>query len=438
MVKNIAIKESKFKNKILSLEDKISNKKNKESLQDSLFTVKKNYEKYIDSLKIVYPQFFNSTIENFQVSLTEVQNKIDKNTIIVSYLWGGMSNEEDEDEIYGLIISKKEIYPFKITNIIFLKQLIKKYQQLISKPFETKSEQQEFYQISFQLFQKLFPKKVAKNKKLIIMPDGAIQNIAFDALITKDSTSNYLIQTNPISYTYSMSFLDYNNQLKRITTSNFIGFAPVNFDSLHLNTLLKTKKEVSLIKKILKGKTYINNAAKKSVFLNTSNQTKIIHLATHADATNNPWVAFSDSKLKLHELYTYKNNAELVVLSGCNTSLGEIAAGEGILSLARGFFYSGAKAVISSQWNVNDKATSEIMISFYKNIKIGVRKDIALQKAKLQYLKNHSLSETSPYYWASFTLIGNSNKINLSNSYNFLYFTIILTIFGVLIYKIKK
>ena len=160
----------------------------------------------------------------------------------------------------------------------------------------------------------------------------------------------------------------------------------------------------------------VKNEATKNHFLSESSTSKIIHLATHADVSNNPWIAFSDKKLELHELYTYKNNADLVVLSACNTSLGEVAVGEGVLSLARGFFYSGANAVVSSLWEVNDESTSVIMTDFYKNLKEGESKSIALNNAKKAYLNTHSLSEKSPYYWSSFVLIGNTNSISLSSN----------------------
>ena len=102
----------------------------------------------------------------------------------------------------------------------------------------------------------------------------------------------------------------------------------------------------------------------------------------------------------------------MVVLSGCNTLLGEIALGEGVLSLARGFFYSGAKTVVASIWNTNDRAMSEIMTSFYDNLSDGQSKSEALNNAKREYLNNHDLSEASPYYWAAPLLIGDPDTLN--------------------------
>ena len=113
----------------------------------------------------------------------------------------------------------------------------------------------------------------------------------------------------------------------------------------------------------------------------------------------------------LDELFLHKSNASLVVLSACNTTLGKEEVGEGIMSLARGFFYSGTQSVISSLWNVDDTSTPFIMNAFYQNLANGETKSVALRKAKLDYLNTHSLSEVSPHYWASFILLGKDNVL---------------------------
>lgn len=162
----------------------------------------------------------------------------------------------------------------------------------------------------------------------------------------------------------------------------------------------------------LDGEARLNSQASKASFLNHSQDYEVLHLATHADAGKNHWIAFSDEKLNLYELYTYENNANLVVLSGCNTLLGEIVSGEGVLSLARGFFYSGSQTVIASLWNTNDLAMSEIMTYFYENLSDGQSKSAALNNAKRQYLAEHDLSEASPYYWAAPLLIGDPSELD--------------------------
>ena len=91
---------------------------------------------------------------------------------------------------------------------------------------------------------------------------------------------------------------------------------------MSLPNLSHTKQEFEMINKSLHGSIKLQDSATEEDFLINSSDSKIIHLATHADVGKNPWIAFADKKLELHELYTYKNNADLVTLSACNTSLG--------------------------------------------------------------------------------------------------------------------
>ncbi len=99
------------------------------------------------------------------------------------------------------------------------------------------------------------------------------------------------------------------------------------------------------------------------------------------------------------------------------------------MSLARAFFYSGAKSVVSSLWNADDKSTAKIMRSFYNYLKAGHTKSKALYYAKLDYLKSSSLSEKSPYYWASFVLVGDDSFIkDLSTNTSYYYILSIVTL----------
>jgi CHAT domain-containing protein len=434
--KNIIDTENELKKVVINLENKIDKKDAKQ--QDSLFKTKLVYQKYIDSIKIVYPKYFKNQLEINQINLTEVQSNLGKDEVVVSYIWNKFV--DNKELLLGFIINNNETKTFRVENVITLKENLKKYRNLISKPFETKKQKEDFQKISHILYKQLFPKgenrNLLINKKVLIIPDGSLQNVPFESLIIKENTFDYLLKFSTISYGYSMSFLKYNSKIIRKTSNNYIGYSPISFENQKLESLNNTGKEITTIQNIIGGAIFLNNDAKKNHFLLESGNSKIIHLATHADATENPWIAFSDENLELHELYTYKNNADLVVLSACNTSLGEIAEGEGVLSLARGFFYSGAKSVVSSLWNVNDKSTSFIMTDFYKNLKSGETKSEALTNAKRAYLKNHTLSEQSPYYWSSFVLIGDANSIELSN-YNHI-FLIILFILVIVFYFFKK
>jgi CHAT domain-containing protein len=112
-----------------------------------------------------------------------------------------------------------------------------------------------------------------------------------------------------------------------------------------------------------------------------------------------------DGFLRANDIYNLKLPAELVVLSACQTGLGKEIKGEGLVGLTRGFMYAGAARVVVSLWNVNDKATADLMTKFYeKMLKQGERPAAALRAAQVEMWKQKQWQ--SPYYWAAFTMQG--------------------------------
>ena len=112
-----------------------------------------------------------------------------------------------------------------------------------------------------------------------------------------------------------------------------------------------------------------------------------------------------DGFLRANDIYNLKLPAELVVLSACQTGLGKEVKGEGLIGLTRGFMYAGASRVVVSLWNVNDKATADLMTKFYeKMLKQGERPAGALRAAQVEMWKQKQWQ--SPYYWAAFVLQG--------------------------------
>ncbi|WP_299625835.1 CHAT domain-containing protein [uncultured Tenacibaculum sp.] len=428
---HIVNKEIEYKKQILELENKASINK---QLKDSLFDIKFNYQNFKDSIQLAYPKHFESKQKVQLTSLDKVQKTINDNTIIISY---ALQDEEIIDNISsGLLISKNQTIPFAISNIDTLQKKLNLYRQLVAKPLNTKEEINQFSKVSHYLYQNLFPTKeiqeLIKGKQLTIIPDNQLQNIPFEAFITDTSSNSYLIESNNISYAYSMSFSDINNNIERTQTKEFAGFAPINFENQKLTSLEYSEKEINTISNNLNGLSLTGNSVTKDSFFKNASNAKIIHLATHADISKKPVIHFSKDSLNLHELYTYKNNADLVVLSACETNLGELKKGEGILNLARGFFYSGSKSVVSSLWKVNDVATTSLMSDFYANLKNHQSKSEAINNAKRNYLKTHTLSEKSPYYWASFILIGDTTP-TFESDYT-IYWIIGSLLFGVLLF----
>jgi len=119
------------------------------------------------------------------------------------------------------------------------------------------------------------------------------------------------------------------------------------------------------------------------------------------DQNGNP----QDGFLRAQDIYNLKLNADLVVLSACQTGLGKEIRGEGIVGLTRGFMYAGAPRVIVSMWSVNDRATEELMGAFYERLlKRAMRPSAALREAQLELSRNKKWS--APYYWGAFVQQG--------------------------------
>lgn len=432
--------ENNIKKESYALKRLIKNKAN-DSIRLLLVNKKEQLKKLKDSLQFNYPEYDNYQKISKVLTLNEIQNQITDSTLYITFIWDKTENQFDA--LYGVAITKHSSEIFKINNLTTFNQLVKQFQKSISKPFSNKEKLKQFKLNAFKLYDKLFPTQsiktlINKHKKLIIIPDSDLSKIPFEALITDLNANSFLIKSHEISYAYSLSFLTKNNSLERSAKKDFLGFAPTIFNYDNLQNLPESKNEIKATERIINGKNYLSNNATKQAFLSEMNKYKIIHLSTHANANDSisPWIAFKNQKLYLNELYTTKNQAELVVLNACNSSMGELNNGEGVFSLARGFFYSGAKSVISSLWNVNDKSNTEITLSFYQHLKNGKSKSAALRNAKLDYLAVHSLSEASPYYWSSLILIGDDSVIKLNN--DSLYYIILSVLLLILLFFILK
>lgn len=197
---------------------------------------------------------------------------------------------------------------------------------------------------------------------------------------------------------------------------------------LHLPALPYSEIETRQIAELFPNSSllYIGQDATEERLKEIALKADILHIAMHAFADfavpSSSMVVMSassvqgstrdDGLLQAWEIVEQlRLQTDLVVLSACSTGQGPELGGEGVLSLARYFQLAGARTVVSSLWNVSDAATSALMISFYKNLRAGMSKDIALSKAQSEF-RNQELATASgaknplPYYWAAFQLYG--------------------------------
>ncbi|WP_298304981.1 CHAT domain-containing protein [Flavobacterium sp.] len=282
-------------------------------------------------------------------------------------------------------------------------------------------------------------------KNLIIIPDGILTFLPFEALITKESRTtnfakmNYLLNDFTIGYNNSASF--YLNSVPfKFDKETVLGVFPI-FEKTNLE-LAFSKKEMEAIQEKFDGNYLSKTEATFKNFSTNAQNYSILHLSTHADSgdiIDQANIKFYNSEILYSELYNLEINPNLVVLSACETGIGKLYKAEGAMSIARGFQFAGAQNLLFSLWKVNDFTTSILMEKFYSNIKSGKSYYEATNKAKLDFLSDESIpnAKKSPYYWSAFVYYG-TLETNSNGNY-FIWFSILGSAIALLLlFKIFK
>jgi CHAT domain-containing protein/tetratricopeptide (TPR) repeat protein len=262
---------------------------------------------------------------------------------------------------------------------------------------------------------------------LTIIPDGLLGYIPFEVLMSDREKSNTLNDRYAIRYAYSATYL--NEQLLRKPVESkyfFAGFVasgnspvPGLTRDTQLAALSGAEKEVISLAKLIRSKFKVFNPASKADFIKHASDFAVLHFAMHSEVNDeNPMMsemifAETDSisgSLTAIDLYSMQLNSQLVVLSACNTGMGQLHRGEGIMSFSRAFAYAGVPSAVISLWKVPDEATSKIMVGFYRHLKTGKPKNRALQLARQEFIRNNP-EYAHPFFWSGFILAGTAEPV---------------------------
>jgi CHAT domain-containing protein len=244
----------------------------------------------------------------------------------------------------------------------------------------------------------LAPLQLGARRRLVIVPHDLLHYVPFHALFDGRS---YLAESTSVSYAPSASV--YALCCRRA--------APASETSLILGVPDERAPfiagEVRAVAGILPGAELLIGADATAEALRQRGATsRIVHIATHGYfREDNPLfsgVRLGDSYLTLHDLGDLRLPADLISLSGCGTGLQAIAAGDELRGLVRGLLAAGARSVLVTLWNVNDRSTAEFMVSFYRQLGAGVDKATAVRMAMADLRQHYP----HPYYWAPFILVG--------------------------------
>ena len=270
------------------------------------------------------------------------------------------------------------------------------------------------------------------------MPDGPLHLLPFAALVRGDgggNTSGYLIERWPVTVALSATLhAELAARARRVSADApavVVMGAPEGTGEVAgawsggravAGTLPEARKEIQAVAGLFdNADVFIGASASEAQAKAIRRDSDIVHFASHAVTDHSfPMESYlllsrsagsdtggENGLLQAWEVFEeLRIDADLAVLSACDTGLGREMGGEGLIGLTRAFHFAGARSVIASLWPVSDRSTARLMTSFYQRLSAGVSKDEALRQAQLELMRRSGGVYAHPFYWAAFQLSG--------------------------------
>jgi CHAT domain-containing protein len=404
--------------------------------RDSLFYAKENLQNFIRLLEGEYPAYYNLKYERPLVNKFDVMNLLSSDETLLSYMF-------TDDYLFAILVNLNGISIHKLELIDQLPSHVEELRQAV-----IRGDTETYVELSVLLYDKLMGPLAdhIQTESVIIIPDQILHYLPFELLLTERPSDMayhrmpFLIREKQISYTQSATLLQYKTNRRPSNPENLLAMAPFNLNVSDLDEsytadryladltpLPLTRYETRRIAEIFNTRrTWFDflfpvrtdifldrEATKMRLFNSPLDDYGFIHLATHAFVhEGNPALSGialwgdenSDGIVRVGDIYNLRLNADLVVLGACETGLGRMYRGEGLIGFTRAFIYAGASNLVVSMWRVSDQPTAMLMIHFYEKIRQGHSYSEALQAAKLELI-NHP-EHAAPRNWAAFVFQG--------------------------------
>jgi CHAT domain-containing protein len=434
------------------------------ALEKEIQTISEKYDSLETQIRSQHRKFATLTRPQ-PATLKDSQQQLDDDTLLLEYALGNKRS-------YAWVVSQNSIKSFELAPREQIEKVVWQLRETLTEdrkdknenPLQAQSRMQQQYSNASSELSKLIIAPVASvlsAKRLVIIPDGALQLIPFASLPVAGPESS-LITDHEIIYFPSASILTLQRRelANRKPAAHAVAvlanpvFQP---DDERVTEARKKKSEQDALAQSTNQRRDIKSALRdvgvdQLTRLPYSNQEaaaimnvapkgevlsklgfeatraaalspelskyKIIHFATHGildlqhpelsaivlslvDKNGAP----QDGYLFLHDIYNLNLPAELVVLSACQTGIGKQVKGEGLIALTRGFMYAGAARLVASLWKVDDAATAALMKEFYKEMFVNSKKPAAALQAAQIYMRG-TRRWNSPVYWAGFFIQG--------------------------------
>lgn len=390
-----------------------------------------------EMIRKTYPDYYQMRYAGNEKTLKELSSFIPEGITMLRYFF-------TDNDLFVLVATKQKqkLFPLPLARL----------EENIALMNDPQTSAKQVCDASHVLYQQLWKpvEKEISGTRVMIIPDNILYNLSFEMLSPVASVnyrqlaSNCILNKYAIAYHFSLLALEPSQQIKN-TKGNFVGFSPefsdeqkkqytasIKNDSLHLDntylSLLPLPFTTSLTKKIrnnLGGNIFLNNESTPAAFRTGAGGHSIIHIGTHAESNNNfpeysrlifakdPQKSAAENSVYLFDIYSCDLSADLSVLTACESGKPGYQDGEGMLSMAHAFNYAGSRSILTGLWKIDEQVSTSITDGFYKNLQEGMSKDVALQQAKLHFLKNNEGRLLAPQYWAGLAIMGDTTPIKL-------------------------
>ena len=405
------------------------------TLREELVTLDKAIQSVKFSIEEKYPGYFKVKYGYQPIAISSIQKLMaEKHQVLLEYFWGSES-------VYAMGVSDENVVFKRIGSPDSIKVVVNKL--LLHLTDERSSMNQDafdsFTNSATELYRLLvgpFAQLLIGESRIQIIPDGSIGQIPFEILLEAPPLQKqvdyrslkYLIKSFTIGYAYS-SAMFVRKASDKITSSpsllaiGFTGGRSSRDGTADFGEIIGAEEELkTLEKRFGSGKFLAGYEATESNFKKMAPRFDIIHLAIHGSGDIQKSFAASlyfrpqkdsldDGELHAYELYGLKLKALMAVLSSCESGLGKGYKGEGMISMASAFSYSGCENILMSLWKVNDQTSTALMDNFYQHLLDGESIDEALRQAKLNYLNLSDELTSDPKIWAPLIAYGNLDSV---------------------------
>jgi len=265
-------------------------------------------------------------------------------------------------------------------------------------------------------------------EELIVVPDSWLYYVNLESLPLNLPRTPFLLNLFQIQYCYSPTVaVQVKRQPKQKNADyDWIGFVPgfeVNGFELNDRSFAHQPWAVALADSVasqFNSKLFAGEDANKDAFSANAGLGQILHVGTHAvandqDPLNSYMVLGGENghyeQITAADIFNKRINSACTVLTACETAVGQIKGGEGMVSLARSFSYAGSPNLVVTLWSVDDQQTARIIRSFYDYIAKGYTFDRSLRMAKLDYLSTARGELKHPFYWAGILYYGMDDQL---------------------------